>query len=201
MAVRYLRHRASIFPGANFQDRAEPLAAVVSRFPGACRVDGESPALLVSRQVSTLVDADYQHGQSTPTPDARPQRGLGRARDTGAGRVQADELGEDRRGPTRDSSWVLASPCARQVPGSPLWWHPDCGSTLTRLVSLRRFLGSRNRPLAALATGGAQIFPRAAGQLVPATPALLLSSGARWENILRRPAGRLTGPFLRGAGT
>ena len=38
-------------------------------------------------------------------------------------------------------------------------WCLDCGLSLPGLVSLRRYVGSRNRPLAALATGGHRSFP------------------------------------------
>jgi hypothetical protein len=58
---------------------------------------------------------------------------------------------------------------------------------LSRLVSLRRFVGSRNRPLAALARAGQKSFP-AAGHpfLVPAAPALSLPSSPL-GNILASP--------------
>jgi len=71
--------------------------------------------------------------------------------------------------------------------------------SLPGLVSLRRFVGSRNRPLAALAPVGQRSFPRAAGLLVPASPTL--SFLCPLGNILAaRPAG-VPVPFLCGADT
>lgn len=62
------------------------------------------------------------------------------------------------------------------------------GGVPSGVVSLRRYVGSRNRPLASLAPGGQRSFPRAAG--VPGVgfaDAVLVPAG---ENIFPAPTGR-----------
>ena len=68
------------------------------------------------------------------------------------------------------------------------------------LARLRRFVGSRNRPLAALASGGPEIFPAPRAVLVSAAPTQSFLD-CPLGNILARPVGRYAGPFLRSAAT
>ena len=87
----------------------------------------------------------------------------------------------------------------RRTPWAPAAGRPPVMPGLRLVLSglgqVAPLVGSRNRPLAALATGGPQIFPRAAGlpwcRLRRRSPFLVGPLG----NILARPAGRYDGPL------
>jgi len=79
-----------------------------------------------------------------------------------------------------------ASACAPRGIRAGGWWRPGLRLSLSRLVSLRHCVGSRNRPLAALARAGQRSFPAAGLALGPASPALFLSP-CPLGNILPRP--------------
>ncbi len=81
-------------------------------------------------------------------------------------------------------------PCARRA-RSGRGWRSDCGSSLPGLVSLRRYVGSRNRPLAALATGAQRSF-LGRGQVGAGFAGAAFSSPA--GKHLGRPADRHAGP-------
>jgi len=58
----------------------------------------------------------------------------------------------------RDHGRIRGLPLVQRVLVLPRWCL-DYGLSLPGLVSLRRYVGARNRPLAALATGGHRSFP------------------------------------------
>jgi hypothetical protein len=75
-----------------------------------------------------------------------------------------------------------------------------CGLSFSRPGQAAPLRRSRNRPLAALAADGPEIFPVPRVLLGPAAPALsflITRSETSWPG----PTGRCAGPFLRSAAT
>ncbi len=117
-------------------------------------------------------------------------------------RAAAGELRRAARSWCPEAAGFGASSC--DVTGSRAggWWRRGLRLSLSRLVSLRRLAGSRNRPLAALAPGRPEIFPGRGPPLLGAGFAgAVLPFWARGKHLGRPGPAGVTGPCLRGAGS